>query len=176
MSIINVHAPVNCETGEQTWVNESFFRQLNDVYRREKTNSFVIILGDFNAKLGQQSTINSHVGRFAIGKQNFNGLNLHKFLRENDLVAVNTVFQKKRNKLVTWTGTTHIPHKNKYLQHLYTVPTNQIDYIITQNHHKKIFTNCEVKVNTLANSDHRLLHGCINLKNRYRYISRRIVA
>ena len=76
----------------------------------------LFIIGDWNAKVESQETTGV-TGKFGLGIQNEAGQRLIEFCQENALVIANTLFQKHKRRLYTWTLTDG--------QH-----RNQIDYIL----------------------------------------------
>ena len=81
------------------------------------TNKDVLfITGDWIAKLGSQE-IPGVTGKSGLGLQNEAGQRLTKFCQENALVITNTLFQRHKRRLYTWTSP-----DGQY--------RNQIDYIL----------------------------------------------
>ena len=62
----------------------------------------LFILGDWNAKMGSQE-IPGVTCKFGLGVQNEAGQRLTEFTQENALVIENTLFQKHKRRLYTWT-------------------------------------------------------------------------
>ena len=73
-------------------------------------------IGDRNAKSRSQK-IPGVTGKFGLGVQNEAGQRLTGFCQENTLVMANTLFQKHKRRLYTWTSLDG--------QH-----RNQIDYVL----------------------------------------------
>ena len=68
------------------------------------TNKDVLfITGDWIAKLGSQE-IPGVTGTSGLGLQNKAGQRLTKFCQENALVITNTLFQRHKRRLYTWTS------------------------------------------------------------------------
>jgi len=63
----------------------------------------LFITGDWNAKVGSQETPGV-TGQFGLGVQNEAGQRLTEFCQENALVIANTLFQKHKRRLYTWTS------------------------------------------------------------------------
>ena len=63
----------------------------------------LFIEGDWNAKVGSQDKTGK-TGRFGLGVQNEGGKRLTEFCQENTVVIANTLFQKNRRRLYTWTS------------------------------------------------------------------------
>ena len=71
--------------------------------RHSRTKKDVlIIIGDWNAKVGSQE-IPGVTGKFGPGVQIWPWQNLIGFFQENTLVIANTLFQKHKKRLYTWT-------------------------------------------------------------------------
>ena len=102
----------NAEEGEV----EHFYDDLQDVLELTPIRDVVFIIGDWNEKVGSQETPGA-TGKFGLGVQNEAGQRLTEFCQENALVIANTLFQKHRRRLYTWTSPDG--------QH-----RNQIDYIL----------------------------------------------
>ena len=80
------------------------------------TSLSLFIIGDWNAKVGSQETPGV-TGKFGLGMQNEAGQRLIEFCQENALVIANTLFQKHKRRLYTWTS----PDGQHW---------NQVDYIL----------------------------------------------
>ena len=63
----------------------------------------LLILGDWNAKVGSQETPGV-TGKFGLGVQNEAGQRLTEFYQENMLVIANTLFQQPKRQLYKWTS------------------------------------------------------------------------
>ena len=105
-----------------------------------------MIIGDFNAKVGegQQTNWPNTVGRYGLGKPNERGLELLQFCAINDLAITNTLFSHSTKRRATW-----VSPDNKTL--------NQIDYIIIQEKWKSKLKNSRAYHSADISSDHFLL-------------------
>ena len=63
----------------------------------------IFILGNCNAKAGSQE-IPGVTGKFGLGVQTEEEQRLIAFCQENALVIANTLFQKHKRRLYTWTS------------------------------------------------------------------------
>ena len=63
----------------------------------------LFITGDWNTKVGSQE-IPGVTGEFGLGAQNEARQRLIEFCQENTLVIANTIFQKHKSRLYTWTS------------------------------------------------------------------------
>ena len=98
--VIQVYAPTsNAEEAEV----EQFYEDLQDLLELTPKKHVLFIVGDWNAKVGSQETPGV-TGKFGIGIQNEAGQRLKEFCQENALVIANTLFQKHKRRLYTWTS------------------------------------------------------------------------
>ena len=113
VTVIQVYAPTsNAEEAEV----ERFYEDLQDLLELTPPKDILFIIGDWNAKVGNQETPGA-TSKFGLGVQNEAGQRLTEFCQENALVTANTLFQQHKRRLYTWTS----PNG----QH-----QNQIDYIL----------------------------------------------
>ena len=73
----------------------------------------LFIIWDWNAEVGSQETP-VVTGKFGLGVQNEAGQRLIEFCQENALVIANTLFQKHKRRLYTWTSPDG-QHQNKLI-------------------------------------------------------------
>ena len=99
ITVIQVYPPTsNAEEAEV----EQFYEDQQDLLEHPQKMSFFII-GDWNAKVASQETPGV-TGKFGLGIQNEAGQRLIEFCQENALVIANTLFQKHKRRLYTWTS------------------------------------------------------------------------
>ena len=91
-----VYAPtLQAETG----VNEAFYRDLHNLLQQVDAEDKLLILGDFNARVGRDFGLWKGVlGKHGIGNCNDNG----RLLLEHQLIITNTLFQQKDRFKATW--------------------------------------------------------------------------
>ena len=100
ITVIQVHAPTsNAEEAEV----ERFYEDQQDLLELTPKKDVLFIIGDRNAKVGSQETPGV-TGKFGLGVQNEAGQRLIEFCQENTLVIANTLFQKHKRRLYTWTS------------------------------------------------------------------------
>ena len=100
ITIIQVYAPtVNAEEVEV----ERFYEDLQDLLELTPKKDVLFILGDWNAKVGNQQTPGV-TGRFGLGVRNEAGQRLIEFCQENAVVIANALFQQHKRRLYTWTS------------------------------------------------------------------------
>ena len=111
--VIQVYAPTsNAEEVEVEW----FYENLQDLLELTPPKDVLFIIGDWNTKVGSQETPGV-TGKFDLRVQNEAGQRLIEFCQENTLVIANTLFQKHKRRLYTWTSS-------------HGLYQNQIDYIL----------------------------------------------
>ena len=97
ITVIQVYAPTsNAEV-------ERFYEDLQDLLVLTPQKDVLFIIGDWNAKVGSQETPGV-TGKFGLGIQNEAGKRLIDSCQENTLAIANTLFQKYKRRLYTWTS------------------------------------------------------------------------
>ena len=89
----------NAEEVEVEW----FYEDLQDLLELTPQKDVLFIIGDWNAKVGRQETPGV-TGKFGLGIQNEAGQSLTEFCQEKAMVIANTLFQKHKRILYTWTS------------------------------------------------------------------------
>ena len=85
--IIQVYAPTsNAEEAER------FYEDLQDLLELTSKKDVLLIIGDWNAKVGSQETPGV-TGKFGLGLQNEAEQRLIEFCQENTVVIENTLLQ-----------------------------------------------------------------------------------
>ena len=98
--VIQAYAPTcNAEEAEV----EHFSEDLQDLLELTPKKDVLFIIGDWNAKVRSQKTPGV-TSKFGLGVQNEAGQRLIEFCQENALVIKNTLFQKRKRRLYTWTS------------------------------------------------------------------------
>ena len=82
---------------------ERFYEDLQDLLELIPKKDVLVIIGDWNAKVGSQETPGV-TGKFGLGVWNEAGQRLIEFCQENALVITNTLFQQHKRRLYTWTS------------------------------------------------------------------------
>jgi hypothetical protein len=143
LTLFQVYAP---DTSYSDVEIDMFYEQLQDRINLIPRKNNLIILGDFNAKIGHDAYINwpDIAGRFTIGSANASGETLLQFCAMNDLGIMNTFYQHKKHRLVTWTS----PDGKTQ---------NQIDFFLIKQSSKCNIKNCRVYNSADIGSDHSLL-------------------
>ena len=95
-----MYAPTsNAEEVEVAQLHED----LQDLVELTPKKDVLFIKGDWNAKVGSQE-IPGVTGKFGFGAWNETRQRLIEFCQENTLVITNSLFQKHKRRLYTWTS------------------------------------------------------------------------
>ena len=140
ITVIQVYAPTsNVEEAEVKW----FYEDLQDLLELAAKKDVLFIIGDWNAKVGSQETPGV-TGKFGLGIWNEAGQRLIKFCQENALVIANTLSQKHKRRLYTWTS----PDGQHW---------NQIDYILGSQRWRSSIQSAKTRPGADCGSDHELI-------------------
>ena len=90
---------------------EQFYEDLQDFLEVTPQKDVLLIIGDWNAKVGSQETPGV-TGNFELGVWNEAGQRLIEFSQENTLVTANTLVQQHKRRLYIWTSPDG-QHKNQ---------------------------------------------------------------
>ena len=100
ITVIQVYTPnSSAEEAEVEW----FYEDLQDLLELTPKKDVIFITGDQNAKVGSHE-IPRVTGKFCLGAQNEAGQRLTEICQKNTLVTANTLFQKHKRRLYTWTS------------------------------------------------------------------------
>ena len=100
ITVIQVYALTsNAEDAKVEW----FYEDLQEILELKPKKDVLFITGDRNAKVGSQE-ISGVTGKFGLGVQPEARQKLTEFCQENPLVIANTLFQKHKRRLHTWTS------------------------------------------------------------------------
>ena len=129
----------------ETGVKEAFYRDLHDLVQQIDSKDKLLILGDFNARLGRDfELLKGVLGRHGIGNCSDIGRLLLEFCSEHQLVITNNLFQQKDRFKATWT---HPRSKHWYL----------LDYVLTRQHDTRDALHTRVMSSADCYTDHRLV-------------------
>ena len=103
----------------------------------------LIIMGDFNAKIGE-GTLHPSCGKFGLGESNAKGEKLLDWLDDNALIALNTCFKHRTREKYTWTSPNG-RHKN------------MIDFLIMRRRDRRECLDARALPSADCGSDHQLI-------------------
>ena len=150
-TVIAVYAPTmtNCEEN----INK-FYYELNKTLRSVPTPDKIMLMGDFNARVGQDySTWSGVLGKFGCGKLNSNGELLLSTCTEHQLSITNTFFKHKSVHKHSWM------HPRSKHWHL-------IDFVITRQRDLPDTLDTRAMRGANCSSDHVMIKSVVNLKVR----------
>ena len=140
ITVIQVYAwTSNAEEAEVKW----FCEDLPDLLELTPPKDVLFIIGNSNAKVGSQETPGV-TGKFGLGVQNESGQRLIEFCQENALVIANTLFQKHKRRLYTWTSPDGL-HQNR------------LDYILCSQRWRSSVQSAKTRPEADCGSVHELL-------------------
>lgn len=140
ITIIQVYAPTADKEDEEV---EKLYEEIEKVKKELRRDGPVIIMGDFNAKVGS-SPVNNTVGAFGLGEGNERGSRLIEFAEKHDMVIGNTLFKQHPRRLFTWKS----PGDRV---------RNQIDYIMINRRYRNAMLNCHTYPSADCGTDHIML-------------------
>ncbi|GFS13724.1 craniofacial development protein 2-like [Elysia marginata] len=114
---------------------EKFYEELETAKKQCKPQNPLIIMGDFNAKVGQEQ-VEDIVGNHGLGIKNERGEKLIEWCQTNNIIIGNTWFQQPPRRKWTWES----PGGDT---------KNQIDYIMIS----KRFRNALLAAKTYPSAD-----------------------
>ena len=137
ITVIQVYAPTsNVEEAEV----ERFYEEQQALLELTPPKDVLFIIGDWNAKVGSQETPGV-TSKFGLGGQNEAGQRLVEFCEENALVIANTLFQKHKRRLYTWSSP-----DGQY--------QNETDYILCSQRWRSSIQSAKTRPRSDCGSDH----------------------
>jgi len=148
VTLVSVHSPtLQAEPAEK----DKFYSDLRSLLQSTPADDKVIILGDFNARVGKDSEAWKGVlGKHGVGNCNDNGRLLLEFCAEQQLTITNTIFQQKDSLKTTWM------HPRSKHWHL-------IDYVVVRQRDFKDVLHTRVMPSAECHTDHRLVRCKLRL-------------
>ena len=156
--IISAYAPTLGHSDED---KERFYSSLSDIIKGVPSSQKLLLLGDFNARVGRDSSSWENViGRHGVGRENSNGTMLLSLCSQHNLIVTNTIFQQATRHKTTW-------------MHPGTKEWHMIDYAITRQRDVKDVHHTRAMCGSCTWSDHRLVKCKLALSIKtLRHISR----
>ena len=148
VSIIQVYAPHNEKLDEE---KDQFYQELQEVIDGCNKNDIIIVMGDLNAKVGEDNQgYKRAMGTHGMGIQNNNGERLCEFCMMNGLVIAGTLFPHKEIHKATWVSADGNVK-------------NQIDHLLIKGAWRSSVLDCRVQRGADTNSDHYMVKTRIKL-------------
>ena len=149
--VVQAYAPTEDKPVED---KDAFYGRLGEVVRSAKRHDILLLMGDFNAKVGQEDgTWREVMGVFGVGTRNDNGQRLLEFCAEHGLCVTNTTFNHRLEHKVTWTS----PDGGT---------RNLIDYVIVNRDRRTTVLDTRVYRGCKVPTDHMLVVSKLRVKLR----------
>ncbi|XP_076044843.1 uncharacterized protein LOC143027437 [Oratosquilla oratoria] len=128
ITLISVYAQTLTSPDED---KGAFYTQLDHTIQRVPANDKLVVLGDFNARLGKDHRLwEGIIGHHGIGNCNANGELLLGLCAEHQLIVTNTVFRLPNRQKTTWR---HLRSKHWHiLDYILTIARDRRDIRITR--------------------------------------------
>ena len=147
-TIISAYAPTLTSPDN---AKEQFYQQLSEVLQSTPKNDKIVLLGDFNARVGKDnSSWESVLGPHGVGKVNNNGLLLLSMCAEHGLSITNTLFRMADKFKTTW-------------MHPRSKHWHMIDYVIVRQRDKKDVHLTRAMRGANCWTDHRLVKTVMDM-------------
>ena len=144
--MIQVYMPTTAHDDDEV---EKIYEDIEEIIKEDKSNNCFVIMGDFNAVVGEERNENI-VGKYGLGNKNERGEMLIEFCKRNDLILTNTWFQNEKRRRYTW--------KNPGDTERY-----QIDYILINQRYRNSVKNSKSYPGADIDSDHNLVMMKMNI-------------
>ena len=146
-SLIQVYAPTSSASDADM---ANFYDDVEVALKKCKHNEIPIIMGDFNAKVGN-NTLGKTIGNNGLGTKNERGITLVEWCHEQNLCITNTWFKKSEEKLWTWKS----PDDQT---------RNQIDFILVPQKFRNTITDVSAISTADCDTDHNPLVAKFRLR------------
>ena len=141
-TVISAYAPTLASEED---IKDQFYESLHEVLSRVRRSDKLVLLGDFNARVGRNSEIwPGVIDRHGVGKMNSNGLRLLTLCAEHNLSISNTFFRIRNMYKASWM------HPRSRHWHL-------IDYIIYRHRDIGSVSRTRAMRGAECSTDHRLI-------------------
>ena len=147
-TLISAYAPTLIADQQR---KEEFYSDLDDILSKIPQSSKILLLGDFNARVGRNHEVwKKVIGCNGVGKCNSNGEMLLTKCAEYNLAITNTIFRQKNKRKTSWR------HPRSGHWHL-------IDFIIVrQSDLRDVYLTHAVEATDSCWTDHRMIVSNIN--------------
>ncbi|GFO43306.1 craniofacial development protein 2-like protein [Plakobranchus ocellatus] len=147
LNIIQVYAPTANSNDEDL---DKFYNELDTAKTQCKSQDPLIIMGDFNAKVGAEK-VDDIVGKHGLGIRNERGEKLIEWCQTNNIIVGNTWFQQPPRRKWTWKS----PGDET---------RNQIDYMMISKRYRNALLLAKTYPSVDCYSDHVPVEGKFKLK------------
>lgn len=151
LNIIQVYAPTADKPDRET---TQLYREIKELMKLVKKNEALIVMGDFNAKVGQ-GRVGNVVGDFGLGERNGKGDTLIQFCQEEKLTVANTWSKLPPRRLYTWQSPLHKPDH---------IVRNQIDFLLIRQRFRNGLHGVKTYPGTDIGSDHNPVVSTLKIR------------
>ena len=152
-TVISVYAPTMSHSEDDILL---FYADLRKLLSGISKDDKILLMGDFNARVGTDSDIWNCLGKNGYGKQNSNGLHLLQLCTEFNFIIGNTIYRQKNKYKGTW-------------MHPRSKHWHMIDYIITRRRDMQDLNSVKAMRGAECWTDHRLVRAKLKLKIRTKF-------
>ena len=160
ITVVSVYAPTHRSSQER---KDEFYQDLQDTISGVNEDDVLMIVCDFNARVGSSDSRDDMWygirGLHGVGRMNESGEALLSFCALNELVIMNTMFEKRNIHKFTW-------------QHPGSKRWHCIDYIILRQKDRRLCCDVSVIRNADCWTDHKLVRAQFNFKRPVRVATR----
>ncbi|XP_046846769.1 uncharacterized protein LOC124440415 [Xenia sp. Carnegie-2017] len=147
-TLISAYAPTMKNPED---VKDRFYEDLDTMLSSVRSTDKLILLGDFNARVGRDSAWDGVIGKSGVGKCNSNGLRLLELCSSHGLLLTNTIFRLSNRNKTSWM------HPRSKHWHL-------IDYIIVRKKDRQDVRITKAMCGAECWTDHRLIISKMNIR------------
>uniref|UniRef100_A0A0L8G2B7 Endonuclease/exonuclease/phosphatase domain-containing protein n=1 Tax=Octopus bimaculoides TaxID=37653 RepID=A0A0L8G2B7_OCTBM len=152
VTVFSIYAPTLSANEENI---HAFYEELRSSIISVPLNEKLVVLGDFNARVGRDNSAWNVLGRYGIGKVNKNGLHLLQMCSELGLAVGNTFFHHKLKHKATWI------HPRSKQGHM-------IDLLLTQKSDLHDLCSLRVLRGADCDTDHKMVRAKFKFRVRTR--------
>ena len=147
-TLLSAYAPT---LDSEDVTKDSFYELLDSAINQTPREDKLILLGDFNARVGREHHIwGGVIGLHGVGNMNSNGLRLLSLCSEHNLVITNTLFQLKNKHKTSWM------HPRSKHWHL-------LDYVIIKKQDQQDAVQTRAMRGAECHTDHNLIRAKLKL-------------
>lgn len=147
IAVIQVYAPTSEANDEEI---ADFYEKLDAAKSQCKSQEVVIVMGDFNAKIGEGRE-EDIVGPYGLGKRNERGNTMFQWCKANSMIVTNTWFANHKKRRYTWVSPD-------------TKVRNQIDYIMINRRFRNGIKQSVSYPGADCGSDHTLVMARLHIR------------
>ena len=146
--VFSVYGP---QSGKSQEEKDRFFEELDDELGRIPPEQMLYVGGDLNGHVGtERQGFEEVMGPFGFGERNREGESILRLCQSRELLVVNTMFKKEKEKLVTYKS---------------GGAETQIDYILARKQQGVCIKDCKVIPGEECVTQHRLLCMTLEVKS-----------